>query len=108
MESILCPTDSRLRPDIRKLEMGDQDGAASEKARLEEKQRDSRKARKHKKGSEYVPRYKHFISEEPVFTIEQNINVSKNRRFGSPVIHIKIKILVINFFSAFNFNIKII
>jgi len=39
MGKTLCPTDSRLRPDIRKLENGDQDGAASEKARLEEKQR---------------------------------------------------------------------
>lgn len=57
MGETLCPTDSRLRPDIRKLENGDQDGAASEKARLEEKQRDSRKARKQKKGHDYVPRY---------------------------------------------------
>ncbi|XP_034946914.1 oxysterol-binding protein-related protein 2 [Chelonus insularis] len=48
----ICPTDSRLRPDIRKLEMGDPDGAASEKIRLEEKQRDSRKLKKHKKISE--------------------------------------------------------
>lgn len=46
----LCPTDSRLRPDIRKLEEGDIDGAIVEKTRLEEKQRDSRKARKGKKG----------------------------------------------------------
>lgn len=45
----LCPTDSRLRPDIRKLELGDLDGAAAEKSRLEEKQRDSRKAMKAKK-----------------------------------------------------------
>ncbi|XP_020287365.1 oxysterol-binding protein-related protein 2 [Pseudomyrmex gracilis] len=57
MKKMLCPTDSRLRPDIRKLEMGDQDGAASEKARLEEKQRDTRKARKHKKGQEYAARW---------------------------------------------------
>ncbi|KAH0945648.1 hypothetical protein HN011_006237 [Eciton burchellii] len=57
MGKILCPTDSRLRPDIRKLETGDQDGAASEKIRLEEKQRDSRKARKHKKGHDYSPRW---------------------------------------------------
>jgi len=60
MEETLCPTDSRLRPDIRKLENGDQDGAASEKARLEEKQRDSRKSRKQKKGHDYVPRYVPF------------------------------------------------
>lgn len=52
----LCPTDSRLRPDVRKLETGDIDGAALEKTRLEEKQRDSRKALKSKK-EEWKPRY---------------------------------------------------
>lgn len=45
----LCPTDSRLRPDIRKLEAGDIDGAAAEKTRLEEKQRDAKKTKKCKK-----------------------------------------------------------
>ncbi|XP_013420146.1 oxysterol-binding protein-related protein 2-like [Lingula anatina] len=45
----LPPTDSRLRPDIRKLEDGDIDGAAEEKVRLEEKQRAARKERKKKK-----------------------------------------------------------
>lgn len=35
-------TDSRFRPDVRKLEEGDLDGAASEKQRLEEKQRKAR------------------------------------------------------------------
>jgi oxysterol-binding protein-related protein 1/2 len=44
----LCPTDSRLRPDIRKLEEGDMDTAIAEKNRLEEKQRDDRRARKAK------------------------------------------------------------
>ncbi|KAH0553918.1 oxysterol-binding protein-related protein 2 [Cotesia glomerata] len=53
----ICPTDSRLRPDIRKLENGDQDGAAAEKVRLEEKQRDSRKSKKHKKAPEPEPRW---------------------------------------------------
>ena len=53
----ICPTDSRLRPDIRKLESGDIDGAALEKTRLEEKQRDARKSKKSKKGDEFVPRY---------------------------------------------------
>lgn len=48
----LCPTDSRLRPDIRKLEEGDIDGAIAEKNRLEEKQRDVRRARKAKKGGD--------------------------------------------------------
>ncbi|XP_066591577.1 oxysterol-binding protein-related protein 2 isoform X2 [Prorops nasuta] len=60
MGSRLCPTDSRLRPDIRKLEMGDQDGAAAEKARLEEKQREVRKNRKHKKEAEWTPRWFQF------------------------------------------------
>lgn len=57
MGKTLCPTDSRLRPDIRKLEMGDQDGAATEKIRLEEKQRDSRKTKKHKKSNDAIPRF---------------------------------------------------
>lgn len=41
----LPPTDSRLRPDIRELENGNIDAASSEKHRLEEKQRASRKNR---------------------------------------------------------------
>lgn len=48
----ICKTDSRLRPDIRRLENGDLDGAVSEKTRLEEKQREMRKARKSKKGED--------------------------------------------------------
>lgn len=52
----LCPTDSRLRPDVRKLESGDLDGAAAEKTRLEEKQRDTRKAMKARK-EEWEPKY---------------------------------------------------
>ncbi|XP_067010631.1 oxysterol-binding protein-related protein 2 isoform X2 [Anabrus simplex] len=57
MREKLCPTDCRLRPDIRKLEEGDIDGAAAEKTRLEEKQRDARKARKGKKGMDWAPRW---------------------------------------------------
>lgn len=56
----LCPTDSRLRPDIRKLENGDMDGAAAEKTRLEEAQRDrDKKQQKKKKAAEeeFVPRW---------------------------------------------------
>ncbi|XP_037046475.1 oxysterol-binding protein-related protein 1 isoform X2 [Bradysia coprophila] len=56
----ICPTDSRLRPDIRKLESGDIDGAALEKTRLEEKQRDARKSKKSKKGDDFVPRWFNF------------------------------------------------
>lgn len=57
----LCPTDSRYRPDVRKLELGDLDGAASEKTRLEEKQRDSRKAMKARK-EEWKPRFEFIHS----------------------------------------------
>ena len=60
MKENLCPTDSRLRPDVRKLENGDQDGAGVEKSRLEEKQREYRKSRKQKKNSpssDHTPRY---------------------------------------------------
>lgn len=55
----LQPTDSRLRPDIRKLEHGDVEGAIVEKNRLEEKQRETRKARKSKNGGvdDWQPRY---------------------------------------------------
>ncbi|CAH1989236.1 unnamed protein product [Acanthoscelides obtectus] len=56
MEKTLCPTDSRLRPDIRKLEQGDIDGAAIEKTRLEEKQRAANKNMKTKK-IEWKPRW---------------------------------------------------
>lgn len=42
LEQTLPKTDSRFRPDVRKLEEGDLDGAASEKQRLEEKQREAR------------------------------------------------------------------
>lgn len=48
----ICETDSRLRPDIRRLENGDLEGAIGEKKRLEEKQREMRKSRKLKKGEE--------------------------------------------------------
>ncbi|XP_076361791.1 oxysterol-binding protein-related protein 2-like [Tachypleus tridentatus] len=62
MKQLLPPTDSRLRPDIQKLELGDIDGAAYEKNRLEEKQRDARKQRK-----------KHKIMWEPRwFKLEHN------------------------------------
>lgn len=52
----LCPTDSRLRPDIRKLENGDLDGAAAEKNRLEEAQRERDKRIK-KKSNDFTPRW---------------------------------------------------
>lgn len=42
LEKTLPRTDSRFRPDVRKLEEGDLEAAASEKQRLEEKQREAR------------------------------------------------------------------
>ncbi|XP_012676271.1 oxysterol-binding protein-related protein 2 isoform X2 [Clupea harengus] len=45
MEKVLAPTDCRLRPDVRAMENGDMDTASTEKERLEEKQRSSRKDR---------------------------------------------------------------
>ncbi|PZC81391.1 hypothetical protein B5X24_HaOG212843 [Helicoverpa armigera] len=56
MKGQLCPTDSRLRPDIRLLEQGDIDGAATEKTRLEEKQRTARKLLK-KSPEAWQPRW---------------------------------------------------
>jgi len=47
-------TDSRLRPDVRALEVGDFAFATSEKLRLEDKQRKARKARK-ENGQKYIP-----------------------------------------------------
>ncbi|KAF1390129.1 hypothetical protein PFLUV_G00054900 [Perca fluviatilis] len=41
MERLLAPTDCRLRPDIRAMEIGDMDLSSTEKERLEEKQRAS-------------------------------------------------------------------
>ena len=57
LKSKLCPTDSRLRPDIRLMEEGQIDRSASEKTRLEQKQRDARRARKMRKEKEAKPKY---------------------------------------------------
>jgi hypothetical protein len=51
----LPPTDSRFRPDIRKMEEGDVDLAGQEKNRLEEKQRAARQAME-KRREEWQPR----------------------------------------------------
>ncbi len=52
----LPPTDSRFRPDIRKMEEGDIDQAGQEKNRLEEKQRLARQTME-KRREEWQPRY---------------------------------------------------
>eukprot|EP00731_Ephydatia_muelleri_P015304 Em0008g1024a len=48
-ETVVCPTDSRKRPDVRLLEDGEIDQAADAKFRLEEKQRAVRRVREQKK-----------------------------------------------------------
>lgn len=52
----LAPTDTRLRPDQRAMEDGEYDLAATEKNRVEEKQRNTRRERE-AKGEEFVPRW---------------------------------------------------
>lgn len=54
LEPWLAPTDSRRRPDQRAMEEAQYDLAASEKTRLEERQRARRRARE-AKGEEFVP-----------------------------------------------------
>lgn len=53
----LAPTDSRFRPDIRAMERGAWDLAAAEKSRLEEKQRDARKARAKSPHPDWTPKW---------------------------------------------------
>lgn len=64
-DSDICPTDSRLRPDIQALEEGNIDLAASEKNRLEEKQRETRKQRSSKR-HEWKPRFFRLTSNQHV------------------------------------------
>lgn len=52
----LPPTDTRLRPDQRAMEDGEYDFAASEKHRVEEKQRGKRRERE-MKGEEFIPKW---------------------------------------------------
>lgn len=52
----LPPTDTRLRPDQRAMEDGEYDLAATEKHRVEEKQRAKRRERE-RTGEEFVPRW---------------------------------------------------
>lgn len=52
----LAPTDTRLRPDQRAMEDGEYDFAATEKNRVEEKQRATRRIRE-QMGEEFIPRW---------------------------------------------------
>ena len=53
----VCSTDTRMRPDVRLLELGHVDDAVKEKHRLEEKQRAARRTRDAAKAT-WKPRYK--------------------------------------------------
>ncbi|KAK5122630.1 hypothetical protein LTR85_003893 [Meristemomyces frigidus] len=67
LRPLIAPTDSRLRPDQRAMEEGEYDFAATEKNRVEEKQR-ARKREREAKGEEFEPRWfrraKHPITGE--------------------------------------------
>ncbi|KAL8733108.1 MAG: hypothetical protein Q9166_002300 [cf. Caloplaca sp. 2 TL-2023] len=56
LRPLLPPTDTRLRPDQRAMEDGEYDLAATEKNRVEEKQRAKRRVRE-EQGEEWVPRW---------------------------------------------------
>ena len=64
---LLSPS-TRLRPDQRCLELGEYDKGASEKTRVEEKQRATRR-RREQAGEEFTPRWfvkdKHPVTGEP-------------------------------------------
>ncbi|KAF2183746.1 hypothetical protein K469DRAFT_710549 [Zopfia rhizophila CBS 207.26] len=56
LRGVIAPTDTRLRPDQRAMEDGEYDFAATEKNRLEEKQRKARRERE-ASGEAFVPRW---------------------------------------------------
>ena len=56
LRPILPPTDTRFRPDQRAMEDGEYDVAATEKNRVEEKQRAARR-RRETNGEDFVPRW---------------------------------------------------
>ena len=61
----LAPTDCRYRPDIRCMESGDIDGASSEKMRLEEKQRATRKVMQ-QNNETWQPRWFQFENRDEI------------------------------------------
>ncbi|RAR11999.1 oxysterol binding protein 1 [Stemphylium lycopersici] len=56
LRPVVAPTDTRLRPDQRAMEDGEYDFAATEKNRVEEKQRATRRQRENE-GKEFTPRW---------------------------------------------------
>jgi len=67
LKTCIAPTDGRFRPDQRAMEDGEYDFAATEKTRVEEKQRAKRREREHA-GEEFIPRWfvqdKHDVTGE--------------------------------------------
>lgn len=63
VEGRLPPTDSRFRPDVRALEVGDLDTAEQEKVRVEELQRERRT-----RGQERAPRWFKQVGDEWLYT----------------------------------------
>jgi oxysterol-binding protein 1 len=57
LKSLICPTDSRLRPDQRAMEEGEFDSASKLKVKLEEKQRKARKSHESDPYFVYNPRW---------------------------------------------------
>ncbi|KAE9973276.1 hypothetical protein BLS_003660 [Venturia inaequalis] len=56
LSAVIAPTDTRLRPDQRAMEDGEYDFAATEKNRVEEKQRAARRVRE-QMGEEFKPKW---------------------------------------------------
>jgi hypothetical protein len=63
LRSHLAPTDTRLRPDQRAMEDGEYDFAATEKNRVEEKQRAVRRQRE-ADGEEFLPKWFHKSTDD--------------------------------------------
>lgn len=74
LRPLVAPTDSRLRPDQRAMELGEYDFAATEKTRVEEGQRARRRVRE-AKGEEFSPRWfkkaKHPVTGEEFWEFQQ-------------------------------------
>ena len=76
-EPDVAPTDSRHRPDQRLMEAGLWDEANQEKLRLEEKQRQTRKAREAEAGGQDLYKSKWFKKQHDAFT-DAEIHVFTN------------------------------
>ena len=85
--SKMCPTDSRLRPDMRLMEEGHIDRASEEKTRLEEKQREARKTRKNRKEKEEKARYYLFYITRLMNTVQTIKPMFFSRRWFLPSMH---------------------